>query len=297
MSASKSMLATVFVSLLWAVVPTGSANAQSPHSIRIGYVQAKEECQYFREYSGETALAATPWMLAYASSWRSWMVKDCESQFDTMRTSLESAFASTGKFSVGNGGYLVNVTLSGVTDGGPAADVPPADQRGEYHISQSFMSVALDVTVTDRDGTVVYGGPIMKKVETGYSMTADNSYSNGSNTGEAVYGQLQQEVALAVARLVAFKIEPLRVSEIDGYDIKLNYGSPLLKLGTIVQVDGKGGMRRLRYLVTSSDSRYALAEVDGDNDPSLIEIGAFASVIEGDDPAANGRRYKRTRLP
>lgn len=297
MGVSNSTLRKLLVSFFAFLMPIASISAQPVHSIRIGNVQAKEECQYFREYSGETALAATPWMLAYASSWRSWMVKDCESQFETMRTSLESAFGSTGKFSVGSDGYLVNVTLSGVTDGGPVADVPPADERNEYHISQSFMSVALDVTVTDRNGAVVYGGPIMKKIETGYAMTADNSYSRGSNTGEAVYGQLQQEVALAVARLVSFKIEPLRVTEIDGYDIKLNYGSPLLKLGTIVQVDGKGGMRRLRYLVTSSDSRFALAEVDGDNDPSLIEVGAFASVIEEDDPAANGRRYKKSRLP
>lgn len=297
MGLSNSLLGMIFVSLLAAVLPAGSANAQSALSIRVGSVQAREECQYFREYSGETELAATPSMLAYASSWRSWIVKDCESQFETMRTSLESAFASTGKFSVGSDGFLVNVTLSGVTEGEPAANLPPVDERNEYHISQSFMSVALDVTVIDRNGTVVYGGPIMKKVETGYAMAADNSSSQGSNAGEAVYGQLQQEVALAVARLVAFKIEPLRVSEIDGQDIKLNYGSPLLKLGTIVQVDVKGGMRRMRYLVSSSDSRYALAEADGDNDSSLIEVGAFASVIEGDEPAASGRRYKRTRLP
>lgn len=273
------------------------AAAQTTHSIRIGYVQAKEQCQYFREYSGDSALVATPWMLAYASSLRSWLVKDCETQFATMRASLESALASTGKFTVGGSGYNVNVTLSGVTEGGPAGVTPPAEERGEYHVSQSFMSVALDVTVTDSRGNVVYGGPLMKRIETSYSITADNTYSVGSNSGEAAYGQLQQEVALAVARLVAFKIEPLRVTDVDGYDIKLNYGSPLLKLGTIVQVDMRGGMRRLRYLVTSSDNRYALAEVDGDNDSSAIEPGAFASVIEEDDPAANGRRYRRTRLP
>lgn len=276
---------------------SAAAPAQAQHNVRIGYVQAKEKCVYFREYSGEAGLVATPDVLAFASSWRSWLVKDCESQFATMRASLESSLASTGKFAVGAAGYTVNVTLSGISEGGPAGYTPPAEGYGEYHVSQSFMSVALDVTVTDENGTVVYGGPILKKIETGYSITADNSYSSGTNLGEAAYGQLQQEVALAVARLVAFNIEPLRVTQIDGYDVKLNYGAPLLKMGAIVQVEGRGGMRRLRYLVTSSDSRYALAEVDGDNDPDLIEVGALASVIEEDDPAANGRRYKKKRLP
>lgn len=275
----------------------GPAMAQELHDIRVGYVQAKEKCQYFREYSGDSALVATPWMLAYASSWRSWLVKDCESQFATMRESLESALASSGKFSVGSRGYTVNVSLSGVTEGGPADYVPPADQRNEYHVSQAFMVVALDVTVSDRNGNVIYGGPLLKKIETGYAITADNTYSSGTNTGEAAYGQLQQEVALAVARLVAFKIEPLRVVAVDGYDVRLNYGGPLLKPGALVQVDSSSGMRRLRYVVTSSDSRYALAEMDGDNDPAQIVPGAMASVIEGDDSAANGRRYKRTRLP
>jgi len=281
---------------LLAGLATLPASAQAPYAIRVGAVTATEQCQYFREYEGEAAAVATPWIAAFASSWRSWIVKDCEQQFRTMRQSLESALAATGKFAVGSRGQTVELALSGVSEGGDADPVRPVGQGRDYGVSQAWMAVAADVTIRDERGQAIFGGPLLKKVRTGMTLSADGTYAASSNQGEAAYGQLQQEVALAVARMVAFRAEPLRVTALEDSLVQLNYGAPLLKLGTIIQVKSKG-LRPLRYRVTSSDTRSAVAEMDGDNDPSLVAVGAEATVIESDDPAANGRRYQRARLP
>ncbi len=104
-------------------------------------------------------------------------------------------------------------------------------------------------------------------------------------------------MALAVARLVAFHVVPLRVVSSDGGQIQLNYGSPLLKLGTIVQATSPDGLTTVRYSVTSASPGSAAAQAEGDADASRITPGSVASVIEADDPAANGRRYKKVDLP
>lgn len=272
------------------------AEAQAPHAIRVGAITSKEQCQYFREYEVEAAAVATPWLAAFAGSWRSWIVKDCEQQFQTMRQSVESALASSGKFAVGARGQAVEVTLSGVSEGGDADPVRPVGQGRSYGVSQAWMAVAADVTIRDERGQVVFGGPLLKKVRTGMALSADGTYAASSNHGEAAYGQLQQEVALAIARMVAFRADPLRVTAVEGFDIELNYGAPLLAMGTIVEVRTTG-LRSLRYRVVSAGSGRAVAEMDGDNDPALVKAGAEAMVIEADDPAANGRRYRRARLP
>ncbi len=92
-------------------------------------------------------------------------------------------------------------------------------------------------------------------------------------------------------------VDPLKVTGMDGTGIRTNYGSPLLKQGAIVEVETDNGARRLRYRVTSANADYALAEMDGDNHPAGISVGAHATLIEQDDPAANGRRYRRVSLP
>ena len=273
------------------------ARAQDQRHISIGYIHAKETCRYFREYEGAAAAIATPRAAAFAAAWRSWIVKDCENQFATLRASLESALASTGRFAVGRNGYKVSMSLSGISESDQAPRVPVARRPGEYHIGQSWISVALDVTVEDERGRVIFGGPLLKQVRTGFAMSTQGEYVADSRTGDAVYGELQQEVALAVARLVTFRIDPLKVTGMDGTGIRTNYGSPLLKQGAIVEVETDNGARRLRYRVTSANADYALAEMDGDNHPAGISVGAHATLIEQDDPAANGRRYRRVSLP
>lgn len=272
------------------------AQAQSSAHFTIGEISSKEECKYFLESEYQRAAVATPWLYASKTSWRSWWVKDCVSRFQTMRSSLEAALASTGRFTVGPGGYRISVTIQDVSGGGSAPNNPPVGDRG-YAFSKTGIYTSFTVTVTDRNGKVVHGGLATKVVETGARIDADGTYAATSMTGDAVYGVLQNEIALAIARIVAFKIIPLTVVETDGDRIALNYGAPFLKLGSSLSVPSGSGLRAIRFLVVSAGSGVAIAEVDGDVDTSNIKVGAVATFAEEDDPAANGRRYDRVKLP
>jgi hypothetical protein len=78
----------------------------------------------------------------------------------------------------------------------------------------------------------------------------------------------------------------------------LNYGSPLLTLGTIVHATSSDGSTTVRYLVTSTSPEGAAAQVDGEvGDWTRIGPDSLASVVEADDPAANERRIEKTDLP
>lgn len=270
--------------------------AQNSYSFSIGSITAQQSCKYFLEGEYQRDAVATPWLYASSTSWRSWWVKDCVDNFKTMRSSLEAALGSTGIFSVGPGGYRIDVSIADVSGGGPAPNMPDGGQRG-YSVSRSLMLTSFTVTVKDRSGRVIYGGLSTKSIETGAQIRADGTFAETAMTGEAMYGVLQNEIALAIARIVAFNIVPLQVTQVDGDRIRLNYGAPFVKMGATIEVGEQAGLHSVRFNVVSANNKSAVAEVDGDNDPSQINVGAMATFIEADDPAANGRRYKRNRLP
>lgn len=274
-----------------------SSGAQAQGSqFSIGSISTTQACQYFQNVDYHRDAVAAPWFYASHVSWRTWWVKDCVDNFQTMRSSLEAALASTGKFTVGRGGYRIDVTIGDVSGGGGAPDNPAIGPRG-FAVSKTGMLATFTVTVKDRSGQVIYGGLSSKTIETGVHVDAGNLHASSSMTGDAVYGVMQNELALAIARIVAFKIEPLRVTQADGERIRLNYGSPFLKLGTLVEVGGEDSVYAIKYNVVSASNGNAVAEVDGDNDTASIRAGMQATMIEADDPAANGRRYNRIRLP
>lgn len=287
---------TAIFTLIFVLVSAPSASAQNAYSFSIGSITTTQSCKYFLETEYQRDAVATPWLYASSTSWRSWWVKDCVDNFRTMRSSLEAALASTGLFSVGPGGYRIDVSIADVSGGGPAPNMPDGGQRG-YSFSRSMMLSSFTVTVKDRSGRIVYGGLSSKSIETGAQIRADGSYSETAMTGEAVYGIMQNEIALAIARIVAFNIVPLQVTQVDGDRIGLNYGAPFLKMGSTIEVGEEGGLHSVRFNVVSANNRTAVAEVDGDNDISRVIKGAKATFIEADDPAANGRRYRRNRLP
>jgi hypothetical protein len=268
---------------------------QAGPSLSVGTITSKQKCTYFQESAGRSAAVVTPYTMATASSWRSWWVKDCVDNFATMRTSLQAALAAGGGVALRTSGgrYVVSGSISDVIGGGgPAPTAPGAD----WAMQTNGMMVSMDVTVRDGAGRIVFGGLLSKTIQTGFNIQADGTRSYGSMSGEGLYGLMQQELALAVARMVCFHFTPLRVSDVRGKNITLNYGAPLLKLGTIVQVQGQGG-DVLRFSVTSAAQGTAVAVLDADGDMDEIAPGALGNVIEADDPAANGRRMKRVELP
>lgn len=277
------------------------AHAAKP-LVGVGELDSEKTCTLYKLTSGRhrEAAAVDGYVGVYASetTWRDYLVRDCVDHFASLRTSIEAALASSGALTVspsGRGAFVVSGRISEVSGGGPADPTAPAGDGG-FAISSSKMVVNMDVSVRDPSGRIVYGGLLTKNIETGFSMDTPGLSSSSTHSGKAIYTELQHQVALAVARLVTFKIAPLRVSSVSGNHIQLNYGSPLLTMGTLVQVSAPDGSL-LRYNVTGAGTGSSEAEYTGDGNTAAITPGNIAMVIEGEDPAANGRRFQRVDLP
>lgn len=282
--------------MLTSVVP---ASAQQGATITIGRIESTKACKIYQESAGRSGLVATPYMIGAYSSWRTWLVKDCVDNFAGMRSALQAALgAAAGVALRGRSGrFTVEGRLSDVS-GGPGEGAPSARPPGEggYSVATTGMRIVADIVVRDGTGRIVFGVPLVKTIEIGSDIRVEGFRASSSEAGEALYGRLQQEVALAVARSVAFHLTPLRIETVDGPTVQLNYGAPLLKLGTTVQAIAPGG-KVLRFNVVASDERGAVARLDNGGDLSTLTPGTPASVIEADDPAANARRFEKVDLP
>jgi hypothetical protein len=277
------------------LVGLSEARAQSSTpSIVVARISSEKACTLYQESAGTASMAATPYMVAASASWRTWLVKDCVDNFSTMRGSLQAALASTGKFNVktAGSGYTLSGALSqaGEESGGVAS--------AGYSVSSRKMFVSMNLTLRDPSGRTLYGGLFTKHMAIGSSGSAQGVETGNDQSGEAIYTELQNQTALAAARLIAFHIIPLQVVGASGKKIQLNYGSPLLTLGTIIHATTPDGSTTVRYTVTSAGPDGAAAQVDGEvGDWSRIGPGSVASVVEADDPAANERRIEKTDLP
>lgn len=291
----RAILAAAAAMILSAGVP--AARAQDGMVLAVGQITTKQSCQYFQESEGRGAVAANRWAVAAAVSWRTWWVKDCVSNFPTMRSTLGAALASSGRFRIGSRGarHTVSINITGISGGDGPPPVTPGG--GSFSITRTFMIVSMDVSVRDQNGRVVFGGLVTKKLEVGSDAKADGFHATSNAAGEAAYGKMQNELALAAARLVLFHFAPIEVTMIDGKQVRLNYGAPLLPLGSLVIVTSPDRRAAVRYRVTMAGSDFAFADLDGDGDYRSISPGSTGTYVEPDDPANNGRRFRKVELP
>jgi hypothetical protein len=292
MNARYTLGALSFAAVLFGL---SEARAQSSlPSIVVARISSEKSCTLYQESAGTSSMVATPYMVAASESWRTWLVKDCVDNFATIRGSLQSALASTGKFNVKTAG--AGYTLSGAIS--QAGEEGGGVSSAGYSVSSRKMFVSMNINLRDPSGHTIYGGLFTKHMEIGSSGRAQGVETSSSQSGEAIYTELQNQAALAVARLVAFHIVPLKVVGVNGKNIQLNYGSPLLTLGAIVHATSPDGSTTVRYTVTSAGQEGAAARVDGEvGDWSRIGPDSLANVVEADDPAANERRIEKTDLP
>lgn len=285
-----------------------SAHAQERYTVQVGTISSTQSCAYFRNYSGSRlsyseseyarywgAAAARRYYAAH-TTWRSWVVKDCQDNFKTLRSSIEAALASTGRITVGRGGYVVDVTISDVSADLPATNRPV---RGDasYRTSWGKAVVTANFTVRDRTGASVDGGIMTKRIEMSRTLDTNRMRVRVSEPGGAVYDLIQNEVALQIAREVTFGIEPVQVIGVDGDRVEINYGRPLVSVGDQIDVSQLRGIGAVRFRVISAGDRTAVAQVRGDVDFSDVDIGSTVSFIEADSDAANARVLRRNRLP
>ena len=285
--------------LIAALVVAAPAAAQQRIAIRLGTVTSTQSCTLYQQSAGRSALVTGPGYLAAASSWRTWLVKDCVDNFASLRASLESALAASGRIVVAPGAatYTLVARISEAGGGGPAPYAPDMGPGG-YSLASSNMAVAIDVSLRDKAGRAVFGALLTKRIETGSNIVIDGFRSSSTNNGQQVYAELQHLVAFAVARQIAFKLAPPHIIGGDGREIRIDCGAPLIGLGTVLQVTSADGSATINYNVTAAGSGASTAEIDGDGDVSrIMSGGASVVVIEPEDPAANRRRFKRVELP
>ena len=301
----KSSLALIAGLAALAAVP---AQAQGDLRVGIGSITSTQSCTYYRNYSGSRlayseseyarywgAAAARRYYLSH-TTWHSWVEKDCRENFRNLRSTVEAALASTGRLSVGSGGYYLDITISDISSTAPASGAPV---RGDasYRMSWGTAVVTASYTLKDRSGTSVDGGVITKRIEMSQTLDTEGMRVRTSEPGGAVYDLMQNQVALNIAREITFTLDPPQVIRVDGDLIEINYGRPLVALGDRLDVMKTRGIGAIRYRVISASDNDAVAEVQGDNDTSDIDPGNRVTFIEGDSDAANSRVLQRRRLP
>lgn len=263
---------------LFALVWAASAQGAEP-AIKVGEIQTDSSCALYESY------------------WGAWLVAECRDNFPDLKARLQSAIVESGKLalSTSSGGRdypAPNFVVSGRVGG--LGMTRSKNSARDYCVGLTTVRAEFDLRVRDSGGRVVHAATISKEVEVGSHVVAGASDCSTNAPARASYDALQREIALAAARSLSFHMVPLQATGVQGRRVSLNYGAPLLALGTIVQVDDAGGFPA-RYRVVATTGGSAIAEPMGA--PAEIRIGARASVIEAEDPAANGRRYEKVELP
>lgn len=234
-------------------------------------------------------------------SWGGGVVSECEAQFPELRERIQSAILESGRLQLattrdGRDVPAPQLVVTGRVTG-LGLTTSTAEAR-DYCVSGVRAAASLDLRVRDaRSGRVVFGGTLTRSMESGSNVVTGRSApgSCGIPTPSvASYGRLQRELALAAARTITFHVSPLRIASTNGRSVVLNYGGAMVPLGTIVMIASDDG-HPVRYRVTAATPASADAEPMGDVRP--VSAGAIASVVESDDPAANGRRYQKVELP
>ena len=230
--------------------------------------------------------------------WGGWMVSECENQFPELRDRVQSALLDAGTIvlSTARGGRDVPAPRLVVT--GRVSTVELALARAEasdFCVGGTRAVATLDLRVREAaGGRVIFGGTVTSSVGIGSDIAAGGGGCSTATPTVMGYQRLENALALAVARRVAFAATPLRVVGAEQRRVLLNYGGMLVPLGATLQLEMANGFP-VRYRVASSSRTGAVAEPIGDAGP--VPLGTPALLVEDNDPAAIMRRYERVELP
>ena len=284
------------VGLCLLLLSTTAAHAAT-RTVRVGAIDTEKKCALFALTSGRHSEGGvvTAYGAAYASqtNWTTHLVKECTDNFAGLRKSTEAALAASAKFNVtgtSRDGYVVSARVSDVGSSSDGFDTRDAS------VTNNVIFASVEVVVRAPNGRSVGGGLLTIKMPLGQSMQTAGLSTISTQTGQGIYAELQQRMAVAIARKAAFAIDPLLVTATDGAHVQINYGSPLVGLGDIVQVTtGEGAL--IRYRVVSAGDQSARAELYSDGDAHRVNVGNVASIIDASDSAANARRFERVDIP
>lgn len=249
---------------------------------------------------GGSAAFAAGASSSYSSSsethFETFFVEDCQSDFDGVRQALEAALASSGAITISKKGYKLSARVENAVPVTQGLVDRSLTGKGYGAISEG-LKVTMSLKLTDSKGKTVFGSLVDAQIETGDASIVRGTVTASSSDGEAAYTFLQRQLAMVAARKVSFHFKPLLVNGVQGNKVKLNYGGPLLEVGTLLAVTSQDGFTTSRYRVSSVSSTSAIATQLGDANVRDITPGSSAVVIEKGDPAANESNLEFVPLP
>jgi hypothetical protein len=311
MTTVAARLSSALGAALLGVAATPAAAQDAPLRVSIGSFTSQQRCTLYAVTSGSEALvadhrgavaanaygyaAASRSTLAWARAWRTDLVRDCVSNFASLRNSVTSALAASGRITVVPAGSRGALVLSGrVSDVGVARS--QVSERGnEESIGDATLTVEL--SLASPRGAVRFGNSIVK------TLTFDEQYQSGdysasrTQSDSVTYSRLQRELAFAVSRAVAFHLSPIRVVGNNGRRLRVNYGTPLLAVGGTVNVDGGLATGIIRGTVVAAGSGFADVEAAGGGDLTEVQLGSIATFAEPEDPESSTPVFPNVELP
>lgn len=280
--------------------------------IRVGAITSSQDCTIYEGIKASSKTSVSGVASGYANAYgaggysgfsasnsskiETYFVKDCVSHFEGIRTALQSALASSGSVAIASGGYVLSGRVENVAPIASGYEEQAINGNSYGSVSNDLL-VTMSVNVADKSGRIVFGAVVVTRMETDSVGDARGTVSVRQSSGEGLYGLLQREVALAVARKVAFHFNPLVVSQGGGRKIQLNYGSPLLEVGSMLSATAPDGSSAVRYRVTSVSDGAALALQIDDSVSTDIVAGSRATVFERGDNAENESQDEKVVLP
>ncbi|WP_298174929.1 hypothetical protein [Novosphingobium sp.] len=272
------------------VVPTAMPTyAQAPVRIDVGPITAAQQCKVYQgviaQSSGYVAGSSAGYAGAFgaggassiAAGWQSslmtYFVKDCVNQFAGVRMAMQAALASSNAVVVAPGGFVLRGRVENVAPVGSAYR-EATNHGSDYGMSSGGLVVTMSFTVSDRSGRIVYGDLVKSTLETDFSADAHGSGFASTMSEDGQYAQLQRLMALDAARKVALHFRPMRVVNVDGKSISVNYGSPFLESGMILNVTSPNGANATKFGVSSTG--------DGTSIAQSLSGGAQAGIAPGD---------------
>ena len=250
--------------------------------------------------SGGAAAFAAGSRSSYSSSsethFETFFIEDCQSDFEGIREAMEAAIASSGAIVISDDGYWLSARVESAV---PVKQgfVDTSLTGKAYGTASEGLKVTMSLKLQDEKGRTVFGSLVDTQIDTRNASVVRGTVAASVTDGEAVYSLLQRQLAMVAARKLAFHFKPLQVTDAQGKKVKLNYGGPLLEVGTLLSVTSPDGFAASRYRVSSVGAGSAIATQLGDANVSSITAGSSVVVIEKGDPAANESNLEFVPLP
>lgn len=286
----KNLLTLIALALF--VVPVAMAERESIGIGEIEYVGAEQSSsRHSRSTSGD--------MRAFADMMTTALVKT--KKLDVMeRGRMDEVLKEQGLsvYGITSGGYEgedynlagIDYVLTGAITQYGKSDKAMAVKG--FSAGGSTWTMSVDIRVLNvHTGGIEIAETVQTKLSGGMAIKTSKFAGGGSSDKSEMVGKLLRQSAMNVTNLIVTSIYPVRIVNINGKQVILNYGDALLSAGDVLEVYSQGesftdpdtgevlGMEETlvgTIKVTAAQPKFAKAEIQKDSDP--MQKGMIARV-------------------